>query len=104
MCWSGGQSGAETPSQTRLSFLIRVFGLGVGSPKAGQVGSFGSGGCGGRSEWSQGIEAADEDGTTCRRLHEDGEDCTHGEPAIFAIFVHSSCNLSRSARTACMSG
>ncbi len=67
-CWTGGQSGAETPSQTRLSFLTRVFGLGIGSPKAGRVGSFGSRGCGGRSEWSQGIEAADEDCTKMAKI------------------------------------
>jgi hypothetical protein len=102
--WTGGQSAADTPSQIRLSFLTRVLGLGIGSPKVGRAGFFGSGGCGGRSRWSQGIKATDEDGTNCRRLHEDSEDCTRSEPAIFAIFVQSSCTLSRSVRTGCMSG
>jgi hypothetical protein len=103
-CCTHGQSGAETPSQTRLSFLTRVFGLGIRSPKADRAGSFGSGGCGGRSEWSQGTEAADEDGTKCRRLHEDSEDCRFAARAIFAIFVQSSCNRSRNASIGCMSG
>jgi len=53
---------------TGRAFLTRVFGLGIGSRKAGRAGCFGSGGCGGRSEWSRCIEAATEDCTKVPKM------------------------------------